>query len=73
MSDDDNAADEVHFTDIAPAIEFVCWVMVALAPMLRVMNGAAVTTDQFVIQMALFSLSLISGIGLRVYNCRHRK
>jgi hypothetical protein len=34
-----------HFRDIAPAIEFACWVVVVLAPILRLINGAAVTTN----------------------------
>lgn len=58
---------EIHFRDIAPAIEFICWIVVLLAPLLRLVNGAAVTNDQFVIQLALFSTALASAIGLRVY------
>jgi hypothetical protein len=59
---------EIHFRDIALAIEFVCWVVVLLCPFLRLVNGAAVTDDQFVIQVALFSLALVGAVGLRIYN-----
>lgn len=72
MTDSDGSPDDIHFRDIAPAIEFVCWVVVALCPMLRFINGAAVTSDQFVIQATLFSLALAGGIGLRVYSFLHR-
>lgn len=72
MNEDDESPKDVHFRDIGPAIEFVCWVVVALVPILRLINGAAVTTDQFVIQAALFSLALIGGIGLRIYNFLRR-
>ena len=68
MTDSSDSPDDIHFRDVAPAIEFVCWVIVALAPVLRLINGAAVTTDQFVIQMTLFSLALAGGIGLRIYS-----
>jgi hypothetical protein len=68
MKEDGKRSDDIHFRDIAPAIEFVCWVIVALCPLLRLINGAAVTDDQFVIQISLFSLALAGGIGLRVYN-----
>ena len=68
MTDSGDSPDDIHFRDIAPAIEFVCWVVVALASMLRLINGAAVTTDQFVIQVALFSLAFAGGIGLRIYS-----
>ena len=61
--------DDIQFRDLAPAIEFMCWVVVAVAPILRIINGAAVTTDQFVFQVTLFSLALTCGIGLRIYNC----
>jgi hypothetical protein len=60
----------VQFRDIAPAIEFACWVVVALAPFLRWVNGAAVTDDQFVIQVALTSCALAGALGLRFYNYR---
>ena len=32
----------ITFPDVAPAIEFACWVVLALAPFLRWVNGAAV-------------------------------
>ncbi len=58
---------DIHFRDVAPAIEFVCWTVVVLAPILRLINGAAVTDDQLVIQVALFTMALVGGIGLRLY------
>ncbi len=64
MSDEEP---NIHFRDIAPAIEFACWVVVVLAPLLRLVNGPAVTDDQFVIQVSLFLIALLGGIGLRVY------
>jgi hypothetical protein len=67
MNENSDSPNEIHFRDIAPAIEFVCWVMVVLTPFLRLVNGAAVTTDQFVIQVVLFSLALAGAIGLRLY------
>jgi hypothetical protein len=63
MDDQDS---DVRFRNIAPAMEFMCWVVVALAPMLHLVNGPAVTGDQFVIQVGLFSLALLVGIGLRL-------
>lgn len=68
MNEDNESSEDIHFRDAARAIEFVCWVVVALWPMLRFINGAAVTDDQFVIQVILFFLALIGGIGLRIYN-----
>ena len=68
MNETGDSPDNIHFRDIAPAIEFVCWVVVVLCPLLRLVNGAAVTSDQFVIQITLFSLALASGIGFRVYD-----
>jgi hypothetical protein len=60
----------ICFRDVAPALEFSCWVLVALAPPLRLVNGAAVTADQFVIQVTLVSMALAGAIGLRIYNWR---
>jgi hypothetical protein len=67
VNDNESPSKETHFRDIAPAIEFVCWVVVVLAPVLRWVNGAAVTGDQFAIQVALFSLALVGAISLRIY------
>lgn len=67
MYEDDESADDIHFRDVAPAMEFVCWVVVLLAPLLRWINGPAVTDDQFVVQVTLFSMALLGGIGLRLY------
>jgi hypothetical protein len=72
MSENGNPPNDVHFRDIAPAIEFVCWVVVVLAPLLRLINGPAVTSDQLIIQLALFSIALTSAIGLRLYQLRKR-
>jgi hypothetical protein len=62
--------DTPTFRDIAPAIEFACWVVVALAPLLRWVNGAAVTDDQFAIQVGLTSTALVGALGLRFYDYR---
>lgn len=67
----DDKATDIRFRDVAPAIEFMCWVVVALAPFLRLANGAAVTSDQFLIQVTLFCLALAGAIGLRIYNYFH--
>ncbi len=58
--------EEITFSDISPALEFVCWVVVCLAPFLRWVNGAAVTTDQFYIQVTLFSIAILGAVVLRV-------
>jgi len=70
MTEDDQ---KIRFGDVAPAIEFACWVVVALAPVLRWVNGAAVTDDQFVIQAALVATALTGAIGLRIFNWRARQ
>jgi hypothetical protein len=72
MDDNGNSSKDIHFRDIAPAAEFVCWTLVGLVPLLRLINGAAVTTDQFVIQVTLFSLALLGGLGLRIYGFLQR-
>jgi hypothetical protein len=68
MNKDDNSPEEIHFRDVVPALEFVCWTVVLLAPILRWINGPAVTTDQFVVQISLFGLALLGAISLRLYS-----
>lgn len=64
----DGETEEITLSDVSPAIEFMCWVVVLLAPFLRWVNGAAVTTDQFYFQITLFSTALLGAIGLRIYH-----
>jgi hypothetical protein len=54
----------VQFRDVAPAIEFVCWV-VLIMPVLRAINGPAVTDDQFAFQIILFVVALVGATSLR--------
>lgn len=63
-------APAIQIADIAPALEFCCWVVIALVPLLRWVNGAAVTNDQFVIQATLVAAAASGAIGLRIYNWR---
>jgi hypothetical protein len=65
-------SEALRFRDVAPAIEFVCWVVVVLAPILRWINGPAVTGDQFAMQIGLVSLAAMGAIGLRWYNWRQK-
>jgi hypothetical protein len=68
MNNEPGRPSEIRFRDVAPTIEFGCWVLALLCPILRLVNGPAVTDDQFAIQVALFSLALLGGAGLRLYN-----
>ena len=46
--------------------EFSCWTVLVLCPFLYWINGAAVSTDQFVVRTALVVMSLCGAIALRV-------
>ncbi len=59
-----------RYLHITPALEFACWGVVLLVPLLRLVNGPAVTNDQFVVQVALFTLTICGALGLRIYNWR---
>jgi hypothetical protein len=57
-----------QFSEIAPALEFISWVFVALCPLMRWANGPPVTDDQANIQIGLATLSVLSAISLRIHN-----
>lgn len=67
MDDQQKTDEEIRFADIAPAIEFACWTVVGLAPFLRLVNGPAVTDDQWWIQVFLFTTAILGAISLRIY------
>lgn len=62
-----DADPKIHFHEIAAAIEFLYWIVELLSPLQRLVNGAAITNDQFVIQVAVFSTALVRAIGLWIY------
>lgn len=72
MKSNSDNSEEIRLVDILFTIEFVCWTVVGLCPFLRFINGAAVTTDQWIVQVALFVSSLIGAISLRAYRVFRR-
>lgn len=58
---------ETSRIELVSGMEFVCWFVVVLAPLLRHANGPAATNDQWWIQVFLFCLALAGACGLRVY------
>lgn len=67
MTDEQPLQEEIGFACLAPAMEFACWTVVALAPFLRLVNGAAVTDDQWWIQVFLFTSACVGACSLRIY------
>ncbi len=55
---------------ITVILEFACWVIVGLVPLLRLVNGPAVTVDQFVIQVTIATMAFVGALALRYYNWR---
>lgn len=67
------ANEQVNFHDVAPALEFLCWIVLLLIPFLRWVNGAAVTDDQFFVQCTMTTIALLGAISLRIYNWRNQR
>jgi hypothetical protein len=79
-----HVADETKFTEdgfvteskgfgvLAASIEFVCWTVTLLMPILRLVNGPAVTNDQFAVQIAITSLAFLGGCSLRLLSLMRR-
>ena len=66
-------SEAVGWRETLPAAEFCCWVVVLLAPLLRWVNGAAVTDDQFYIQVGLTTLAILGAVALRFVNWRRSR
>lgn len=65
MDTEQETEEDIHFVELAPAIEFACWMCVLLALLLRLVNGPAVTEDQWWIQLTLLSGAIMGGLLVR--------
>ena len=74
MSEGQSRNEVFRIHDIVPAMEFSCWTVIVLAPWLRFINGAAVTSDQRTIQLFLYSGAVVGACILRIYHvlCHRR-
>ncbi|QDV71897.1 hypothetical protein Spa11_00660 [Botrimarina mediterranea] len=70
---DEGSSKPIPLWQIAPAIEFVCWVVVGLAPLLYVIIGAPVTSDQAVLQVSIVVLAVLGAILMRVIGFRNSR
>lgn len=61
-----NNSDTERPVEVRGWIELFCWTVVVLAPFLTWVNGPAVSTDQFVVRAAVFTIALASAISLSV-------
>ncbi|GAB6186277.1 glycosyltransferase family 87 protein [Thermopirellula anaerolimosa] len=60
-------------TDVFAWLEFACWTLLVLAPILRWVNGPAVSSDQLVVRVALVLLAGTGAIVLRIINRRRKQ
>lgn len=56
---------ELSSAEIRGWVEFGCWTILALAPVLYWVNGPAVSPDQFVVRSALIAIAASGALGLR--------
>ena len=63
----------IRFHEIAPLLEVGCWTILALAPVLRLVNGPAVSADQLIVQIGLVCIGAVGAVALRIYNLRVRR
>jgi len=61
---------EITFKESARLLEIACWTILALVPVLRWINGPAVSADQFVIQVTIACAAALIATRLRLYNRR---
>jgi hypothetical protein len=68
----EDSFEDIQFRDLAPSMEYVSWVIVLLAPIVRFIDGASVTSDQTYIRSSLFAISLVCAVSLRIYRINRR-
>lgn len=70
MSEGDES--EIDREEVYGWIEFVCWIALALTPILYWVNGPAVSQDQLVVRWIVVVVALVGGIVLRLRARRRR-
>lgn len=53
-------------TDVVQLVEYGCWFVLGLAPVLYWVNGPAVSTDQLVVRSVLVAMALGAAAALRL-------
>lgn len=71
MSDDQDRP--IEWDEACGWIEFGCWTVLVLVPMLYWVNGPAVSQDQLVVRWLVVVVALAGGIGLRLRALRRRQ
>lgn len=66
----DQSTSGSNFRQVSQRFEYGCWAALVLFPFLRWINGPAVSTDQFVVQIAIVVAATLGAVGLRIYNLR---
>jgi hypothetical protein len=64
---------DLSFRDVAPVLETACWAVLALAPVLRAVNGPAVSSDQLAMQIAVVCIAASGAVILRVSSWWRRR
>lgn len=65
--------DELDLEAFLGWFEFGCWTALVIAPILRLINGPAVSRNQFVVQIGLISFATVIIFTLRVRRVLKRR
>ena len=73
MGSEKNMDDQISLAEFLPWAEFVCWVMLVLAPTLYFFNGPSVSPDQAAVRTELVVFAAAGAGTLRWINSKRRK
>jgi hypothetical protein len=59
--------DDISITELRVWDEFGAWCAVVMTPVIWWLQGPSVSTDQFVVRTGLIVISLLTGVGLRIW------
>jgi hypothetical protein len=65
---DEEPREDVSIGEVLPWIEFGCWTMLVLAPILYYVNGPSVSTDQYVVRTTLVIVAAVGAVTLRAWS-----
>ena len=64
---------DISLEELLPWLEFACWTALVLAPILYLVHGPSVSTEQLVVRTLLVFVAAVGALLLRLVNWKRKR